>query len=598
MKLLALFAVAGARMMPTATSDLHLEAHAQTQALWQEKGAFWRELATQEFTLLSTAAEQKACQLAIQNFNTTADTCMTPMNGLFESNSSLTSQDVHTKISNYCDAAAAGGSGCNQQMIDAVRKFKTDCIETGVFGEICTGHGSNQTACGQGPFCEFDSIDTSCHVSGKFFGNIRLILGVFCQQSDSTPPKYCVPSFWDFINTKPASVDQLTTQLTNGCDECTLKIFAFWSRVEPLKAAVNFLQVANLCLQRQDRMGVSKFCFVHQLQIDAARSASMPCEVNTAADACAAAARGCKWNTDRSKCDELWTNDKLDFTCHPCTLAYARRLLFLIDIMDNFQLPDPDGSRAKAKLDLSIAQYVVFGVCSTDLKDQYCMPQLQSQGEVNPASPCDGVKTALTNVGCCAPSFVDFMQGVCKIDTFLHPASTCQSDIDKFRSGLQSCSVTLGKTCAEEKFLLLHNAVLHGVDPAWLAIPGNKEKLIAELKRVVAFALGVDVSFIIELKIAAALATNGRRLLQTGDLQVTTTTGVPNNGVVIGGKTGLIGNMETLGVNDMVQTPGQLGGASMEGQSTVNIAVIGSSDASSIGCFVAVMSAFASMLLL
>jgi len=315
---------------------------------------------------------------------------------------------------------------------------------------------------------------------------------------------------------------------------------------------------------------------IHQMQLDAANSGTAECEMFQAVGGCTNAPRGCRW--DGTKCEELWTNAKLTPLCHPCTLVYANRALFLLRVMDQLQLPDPNFARRNSTIAISAVAYTVNGVCSTDLQDKFCMPQLQAQSA---GYDCAGMSTFLKTTGCCAASILELSQGLCNLDQVMHPNSTCQAQINALTSQIKMCpGLTLGKTCAEEKYLLVHQAIISGVDPAWHA--ANQAILIQELKKVIAFAIGIDIAFIIDLKIAAATNSTGRRLLQAGDLQATTTITVPNSAAGNSAFEGLTGQLEPLSLNDAVQTTtpgGTLNSVSVIGVSTTNVAVVPSTTA-------------------
>jgi hypothetical protein len=263
-------------------------------------------------------------------------------------------------------------------------------------------------------------------------------------------------------------------------------------------------------------------------------------------------------------------------------LVYAYRALFVMKLMDDFALPDPNQDRAKLKFGLSLISFTVNGVCSTDLKDQFCMIKIQQ----TPADlTCAGMGTFLKNVGCCAPSVFDLYQGLCNVDQAVKLAqggvSNCQTQLNAVRTQIDSCAgLSLGLSCAKVKYLLVHNALVTGIAPAWLALAANKIRLIIELKKVIAFAIGVDIALITELKIAAA--SNGRRLLQTGAIEVTTTITPPSFGATKSANE-LIGELDPLGVNDAIQTTtpgGSLGQPTVVGLSTTNIAA--TNDASAV----------------
>jgi len=99
---------------------------------------------------------------------------------------------------------------------------------------------------------------------------------------------------------------------------------------------------------------------------------------------------------------------------------------------------------------------------------------------------------------------------------------------------------------------------------------------------VIAFAIGVDIAVIIDLKIAAA-TTAGRRLLAAGDLQVTTTISIPQATANQAANEGLQGQLDPLGLNDAIQTStsgGTLGTVSVNTLSTTNIATTQGNSAS------------------
>jgi len=268
-----------------------------------------------------------------------------------------------------------------------------------------------------------------------------MILRVFCLQNTVAPIKYCIPSFWKFVKTPYTTIPLFKTQLS------------------------------SLCLKRND-----KFCAVHAKEMEEARDSAPPeCKTFTTEPTCTPALRKCLWNGD--KCEELWTQEKLETTCHPCTLVYTYRALFVLKLMDEFRLPDPNNERPLAKLVLSGMSYIVNGICSTDLKDAYCMPKLQTK----PTDlSCTGMTNYLSTAGCCAPSVLEFAQGLCSLEKLLAPASACQTEIDAVTTQINSC-VTLGKTCAQIKYELIHEALVTGIASEW--VTANKDRLIAELKK-------------------------------------------------------------------------------------------------------------------
>jgi len=244
-----------------------------------------------------------------------------------------------------------------------------------------------------------------------------------------------------------------------------------------------------------------------------------------------------------------------------------------MELMDAFGLPDPGGDRHNQTLMLSALYFTVSGVCSTDLNDQFCMPKLQATP--NDFS-CGGMTNYLATVGCCAPSLLDLMQNLCNVDKLSNPTtSVCQTTINNINTQINSCkNVMLPKPCAEIKYQLLHHAIVSGVDAAWFA--AHQDLLAGELKKVIAYAVGIDPSLILDLTVAPA-ATSGRRLLQIGDLQVTTTITIPQFNANQAAIEGLQGELESLGVNDAIQstTPGgSLGNATIISQSTTNIAIV------------------------
>jgi hypothetical protein len=569
--LFALFSVAAARFSEPLNS-VHANSHREIRALWQAKGDFLKSLSSvRVFHTLSTPDQQAKCNASFSNFLAQADTCLSPVSTIFAPDSNDTSTDVHSKIDTYCSAG-----GCHDMMTTLVMAIKADCVDTGVFAEICASRGvDNCTSNQNDTLCAVPPNMASCQIDPQFFAPLRMVLQLFCLQSTPTataPAKYCVPSFYDFVNVHPTDIAGLTTQLTNGCDECTLKIFGLWSKVEPFEAAIHFIQLGNVCLKR-----ANTFCAIHQMELDAAQNATADCGTfQTSAD-CTAAPRGCQW--DGTKCGELWTSVKLASMCHPCTLAYANRALFTMKVMDQLQLPDPNSARQKAEIAVSIVEYTVNGVCSTDLQDQFCLPKLQAQSA---GLDCAGMTTYLKATGCCAPSILDFSQGLCNLDQVVHPTtSTCQAQIDSTKAAIQMCSgLNLGPTCAKEKYLLVHQAIVSGIDATWYA--AHKDTLVQELKQVIAFDIGIDVGLIIGLEIAAATNSTGRRLLQSGDLQATTTINVPNAGASSSAFEGLTGQLEPLSLNDAIQktTPGgTLNSASVMGTSTTNVAVIPAANA-------------------
>jgi len=564
--LLGLFALVAARYADVL--GVTQNSHREMRALWHEKGALLESMsATRTFHTLGVPSA--ACITADTAFQAKADMCLPGVADIFKPNSNENSSEVHSSIQTYC---AAGG--CSEQMNAAALALKTACIDSGDFGTMCANR-PNSSSCMpvNDTLCAWDAGTSVCHINGDFFATVRMILGVFCLQSDpvaGVAQKYCIPSFYDFVNAHPVGIPAVTAQLTAGCDECTLKVFALWSRVEPLKAAISFLQLSTVCLKRG-----GEFCFVHQLQLDAgAKLAGADCSTNDNTT-CTSALRGCRWNGQA--CEELWTVAKLTMLCDPCTLVYVNRMMVIMKLMDFFGVPDPNSTRAITEFVLGAMSYTFHGVCSTDLSDQFCMPRLQA---TPPDFTCAGLTNTLKTDGCCAPSLLEFVQGICNIEKQINASTNCQFVLDTINTQIASCAgLTLGKPCAQLKYIILHQAILSGVDAAWFA--AHQAALSLEVQKAIAFAIGIDIAYVAQLKIAAA--TSGRRLLQNGDLVVTSTITMPQYSALQSANEALQGNMETLGINDAVQSTngGSLGNVTLTGQTLTNIAVLGTSGASS-----------------
>jgi hypothetical protein len=550
--LLCLFSLVAARF-ESSLGGVHANSHSEMRSLWQAKGTFLQTLsARKKFHTLGTPAE--TCQATYNTFQTAADRCLPSVGAIFTPNSNITSAEVHSAIEAYCAPTA-----CDNDMKTAALAIKTDCVDNGVLGEMCAAY-TDSANCTNATVCAWDA--GHCHINGEFFGTLKMVLGVFCLKDDATPPKLCIPSFFDFVKTEPTNRSTALTQLTNGCDACTLKVFKVWSKTEPLRAAVHFIQLSLVCLKRLD-----KFCAIHQMDLDASASTAPQCDTFSETN-CAGAVRKCRWNGQ--KCEELFTSDKLALLCHPCTLVYSNRALLVLRLMDSFSLPDPNNQRRDSIFILRAISYTVNGVCSTDLEDKFCMPKLQ-------ATPtdltCAGMGNYIKTVGCCAPSLIEFAQGLCNLDQVVHPlTSDCQPNLDALKTQINSCpGITLGKPCAQIKYQLVHEAVVSGVAAAWYL--AHKAELEMELKKVIAFAIGVDIALIAEIKTAAA--TSGRRLLAAGDLQVTTTISIPQFSANQAAMEGLQGELDPLGLNDAVQTAGgSLGSVSVTTVSTTNVAVV------------------------
>jgi hypothetical protein len=369
-----------------------------------------------------------------------------------------------------------------------------------------------------------------------------------------------------------------------------------WSKIEPFEAAVHFLNLANICLKLGEGTN-SKFCVLHQTQLDAsaAQLAALPnggeCSDFPDTQTCGAAARGCRWKG--TKCEDNWTGvsgqTKLDMICHPCTGAYARRIVILLKLMDHYNLPeDPTANITRAQYEAVLVTllYMVSGVCNTDTSNQYCMPKLQQQSFQEGVAPCTALATLKQDVGCCAPSFIEFASNMCAIATHHNPSNNCSTGVTAINTLLGFCAaatppVTLGETCAQLKYEPSIKLIISGVDDLWWADAANKVIVLAILKKIIAFNGGVPEDAVD----AEVVPASRRRLLAEGiEISAAVTVGSATQFNTLSAGLSASANVETLSLSEEAKSAG-LAAIIVTSQGVVNLQV--TSGASAAGVFVA-----------
>jgi len=527
------------------------QSYDEMRALWFSKSAdiqrilsFKLEPNARTFHTLGTDPNA-ACLAAEQKFFTLAQTCLT-VGYIFNGSHTASDAQVESDITNYC---AAGG--CNDQMQAAVDGLDQNCRQNHVWQTQCPA----ATNCSAAPYpCAISPVDGTCEPDPKFLTTIRFILSLFCLQGPDGHggEKYCVPSFYAFVN--PTQSCDLATRLANGCDNCTVQIFSKWSQVEPLEAAIHFMQLALECLNLN-----GTWCIIQQAQFQnySNQLAMDPKggECNTFSDAasCTNATRGCVWKTN---CQDDWTGPKgdlkLGYFCHPCVGAFLWRTVKLIALADILHLPDngtvPRDLTAAGAL---VTLFVRSGVCATDLKDHFCLPELQqATPDFNP--PCNGIAQLVNQTGCCAASFVSFEEAVCKIEVMAGSNTTCIADIAAFKTVVNSCPTGLGETCAVQKFKAFVKFTVTNLNDTWWADPRNQDILVKCIVALAAYNGGVNESSV------NAQVAPGRRLVAGGTAVVTANVAVGSNSEFFSVNQGLspLAPLETLDLNQNVPSGG------------------------------------------
>jgi hypothetical protein len=542
------------------------EAYVQMRELWSSKHAFVQRIMSYKaepnartFHTLDAAANQ-ACQLAEQAFFTLAQTCLPQVDYIFNNSNTAPASQVATDIGTFCAPAA-----CNSQLLDAVAKLDLACMKSQVWQTECPKAPASN--CSSAPYpCALVPGTNTCGLDPAFLKQIRFVLNLFCLQGPDGQggTKFCVPSFYGFVNPNPSC--PLQTRLQNGCDLCTLKIFALWSSLEPLAGALNFMQLGLECLNLKNT-----WCAIHQMDMQTAADnlAKLPnggnCNTFPNATSCAAAARGCRWNTNNNppNCDDDYTGTtgqaKLDTICHPCTGAYIWRMVVIIGLEDQLKLPDNASNPRDAVRDGLLAiLFVRSGICATDLQDNYCQPQLQTANPNFSGDPCVGLGQLVAKTGCCTAGVVAFEYGLCQIQLLAKVNTTCATDLQNQVAVLQNCAsrtppVVLGPTCAEIKFAVLVKLTVIGLDAIWLADVAHQTLLLDIIARIVAYNGGVNAS-----AVATQGAATNRRLLAAGSYAVTATVTVGSAADYLALNSGLskTSNLETLDLNQNTQAGG------------------------------------------
>jgi len=336
-----------------------------------------------------------------------------------------------------------------------------------------------------------------------------------------------------------------------------------WSLLEPIEAALSFIQLGLECLNIENT-----WCAIHQQAIQnySASFAALPnggnCNTFPNATSCGTAARGCRWNANNNDCEDDYTGQqgltKLTLFCHPCTGAYLWRMIGIINLQDQLALPDNSSNpRDQVRTQLLATLIVKQGICTTDLKNNFCMPQLQSVN-ANFANPCTGLAAVVGSVGCCAASIISFEMGVCQLSILLGQNTTCVAQIQQFQGVLQSCStasppVVLGPTCAEIKFAILVKLIVSGIDPLWWAVAANHNLLLALIQKIAAYNAGLNAT-----AVTVTSGGTGRRLLAGNSVPVTATITVQSADEYTSAQSGLsaTANLETLDLNGNVPSSG------------------------------------------
>ncbi len=120
--------------------------------------------------------------------------------------------------------------------------------------------------------------------------------------------------------------------------------------------------------------------------------------------------------------------------CHPCNWAYVRRQLAVSEAMA--QLADPSTTDDLTSQIASFKNLLTrMVVCTTDLEDKLCMPQLRnydwSADFLDATGPkCASIDAFHAEVGCCANTLLNLHESQC-IDNALDDTAKadCSSDI-------------------------------------------------------------------------------------------------------------------------------------------------------------------------
>jgi hypothetical protein len=258
-------------------------------------------------------------------------------------------------------------------------------------------------------------------------------------------------------------------------------------------------------------------------------------------------------------------------------VAYVRRLLILLELLDNYNIPDDptannNVTRAQTKMILRAGLYFASGLCSTDLKNDYCMPIIQAQNPAPGSTPCQLLSTVKAGAGCCFPTLLEFVTNLCLMKTLSGP-DNCTTNVANMNFVINTCTapaVVLGPTCAQIKFRNVVKLIITGLADAWWANVANHAILLAILQKIVSFNGGVDAATVD----ATVAAGTGRRLLQGGTVIVNAEVEVGSSGQnsAFTNTMKMDAVLETLNLNQDAQSNG-LGTISVTSGGVTNIAV-------------------------
>jgi len=357
-------------------------------------------------------------------------------------------------------------------------------------------------------------------------------------------------------------------------------IFAAWSKVEPLEAALNFMQLGLFCLNLNNTYCIIN---VNALQNTSAYYASLPnggqCNTFTDQPTCVGGAQGCTWSNS-SGCSQDFTSTQgrnlLNTVCHPCIGAFIHRSVALLDLMDVIGLPDNGTqTRAQERLGFEVTLFFRAGICSTDLSNNFCLPEIQSEPNPDFSNICNALATMKSNVGCCAASYFDFSIKVCYMAVLLAAAqnqtNNCTASVAQIQLALSTCAdatppVNLGQTCAAIKFSLGVKLVVSGLAAAWWQAAVNQQTLLNTIQQIVAFNGGVDPQ-----NVTVSSPNQGRRLLQGAPVTVTAaiSVGSSTDATAVMGGLSPTSNLETLTLTQNTQAQG-LSGVQVTSQGVTN----------------------------
>lgn len=470
-------------------------------------------------SLLFTTQQFTACNDAIQAFETTLQTC-SAIAALFDG----TGGDPTALVNTHC---AAGG--CHEQVLAALQEVKTKCVETEILQNQCQ-EITLALNCNSKKQCAVRPSDNTCQPNMEFWEKLRMYLVVPCLRGPDGAggEKFCVPSFYNFINADPST--PLATRLQNGCDECTLKIFKAWGEIQPFEAGLHFLELRGLCLRAGEP---KKFCAVHHAEVEAVKAAAPRCGQNLDAGSCGA---GCVWKDGR--CDTQFTEQNLGAQCHPCQWAYLRRALFVLNALQDLGVADDTtATNGVARTDIikGLQALAVVGraACTTNLQDQFCLPLLQAWNKEDfKTNTCPAIEIFVQDLGCCAGTMMNVLKAQCEAAKLSDPANSCDTVVQILTTTMNMCPTKIPVGCSQAKWKLRGAATIANIKLNYWN--SNKAKVIELVRAAIAYNAGLDVDDIKDLSVTASdgntfqtaadaatmLTLRGRRLLQADELAV------------------------------------------------------------------------------